>query len=302
MKYGGRPTILDTRDYSYLRTFGALSKEQIKRLPENYDVDRGLTMPDQNKLDPFSCTAYTTCDMGTDQDGIIYAPKYTYMKTLFMQGLPPETNGSDIRPALQSATVYGLLPDAHMPEHLRDRDEDFTAKQSNWPNGIDAIAGKLEHRKGKYFNVYNDGGLNWFESFMSALWTNRGDKRAISVGIPWICSYADDGTMLMPAPDLIAAAKSNPWKVGWHNVKVSGWRYRNGRRVLRVKPWQGEKFGDGGWVYMPEDVCEALMEIRGSCAFTQKDATAEDIQTIKIGILETILKYLSMILGRKHYA
>src|SRR3990167_5413029 len=130
-KNGARPTELDPRDYSFVATFGALSPIA---LPDEYSVDAGLTMPDQNgDGNPYSCTGYTTTDLGTDQDNVIYSPEYTYMKTLFLQGLPPETNGSDIRPALKSSKVYGLLPRLNTPIDLLGKGEDFTAAQANWP-------------------------------------------------------------------------------------------------------------------------------------------------------------------------
>lgn len=303
MPNGARPTELDTRDRSFHQTFGAISKENIEHLPETYDVDAGLTMPDQvGEGNPFSCTAYTTCDLGTDQDKVVYAPEYTYMKTLFMQGLPPETNGSDIRPSLKSASVYGLLPKEHMPESLKGRGEDYTANQSHWATGVDAFAGKLEHRKGGYFNVYIDGGLSWFDSFRSALWINKDDKRAISCGLPWICSYGADGMMQMPDSHTLAMAMRDPFRVSWHNVKISGWTMRHGKKVLRVKAWIPTYTGDKGWLYMTPEVCNALMEVRGSVAYTMKDADPSDIRTIKIGMYETILKYLLMIIGKKLYA
>lgn len=296
---GTRPTELDERDYSFHRSFGAVSMEKV---PLEYNVDAGLTMPDQTAHDPYSCTAYTTCDISTDQDGIVYQPKYTYMKTLFMQGLPPWTNGSDIRPSLKSAKVYGLLPKEFTPQIIEGMDEDFTANQSNWPSGVDSIAGKLEHRKGDFYNVYDDGGMDWFDSFKSALWLNKSEKRALSIGTPWI-THPDQRGVVQPIEKvMLDAARNNPNSVSWHNWKICGWKWIDGTQYLIGKPWQGNAYGDRGWIYVSRETINQLMEIRGSVAFTIRDATPEDIYTIKLGILETVLLYLYRIINVKRYA
>lgn len=294
-KHGTRPTTLDRRDYSFHGTFGTINADLIAKLPTAYNVDAGLTMPDQNADgNPYSCTAYTTCDLGTDQDKVIYSPEYTYMKTLVMQNLPPETNGSDIRPALKSAKVYGLLPKASKPVILDGKGEDFTAQVSVWPLGLDAISGLLEHRKGDYFNVYDDGGLDWYDSFKSALWINRDDKRGISLGTPWLWNSAPRGFLTE------YFTYNGPSSVGWHNWKICGWKVIDGQEYLIGKPWCGRNYGDNGFVYVSRATINKVMAIRGSVAFTLKDATEADIKTIKIGMIETILYYLKLLLGKPH--
>lgn len=296
MKYGARPTERDPRDYSWNRTFGVAKPTT---LPAEYSVDIGLTMPDQTILDPFSCTAYTTCDLGTDQDGVEYQPKYTYMKTLFIQGLPPETNGSDIRPALRSAKVYGLLPIEYTPELLKERFEDFTANQANWPPGVDAISGKLEHRKGKYFNVYDDGGLDWFDAFRSSMWINKGDKRGVSVGTPWFPEWGSAPSGILTNQFVY---KGDPRNVGWHNYAIKGWKVIDGKQYLMSKPWQGRGYGDNGWAYFDRETINRVMEIRGSVAFTLADAYPKDIQHIKLDMFELIATYVLRMLRIKVYA
>lgn len=310
MKSGTKPATLDPRDYSFHRTFGTANPLS---LPTEYCVDARLTMPDQvAEGNPFSCTAYTTCDLATDQDGKQYAPEYTYMKTLFMQGLPPTTNGSDIRPALRSATVYGLLPKQYMPAEVLGKGEDFTAAQGNWPTAVDQVAGKLENSQGQYFNVWDDGGLDWFQGFQSALWLNRHDKRGISVGTPWFREWQKENV----APSGILTESfvysGRPETVGWHNWACKGWARHNtkgelinpdtGELYLMVKAWMGSSVGDNGWVYMDRPTVNRVMEIAGSVAYTQANADKKDIFTIKLARIEQALIFLWRLVGMKRYA
>lgn len=292
MKFGTNPSIQDSRDYSFNLTFGLAAPE---KLPDEFSVDAGFLIQDQNADgNPYSCTAYGVTDTGTDQDGEIYAPEYTYMKTLFSQGKPPETNGSDLRPALKSAKVYGLLPKSNVPDVLQGKGEDFTANQSNWPTGVDAIAGKLEHRKGNYFNVYDDGGLDWFDSIKSAIWKNRADKRAVILGTPWLWLSAPQGFLTDQF-----VYDGNPQSVGWHAWNIKGWTMIDGKQYLIGKPWQGKNYGANGWVYVSRETINKVMKIKGSIAFTLADATAADIKTIQLGILGTILDYIMRLIRIK---
>lgn len=290
MKSGSRPAVQDPRDASFAKTFGSITPE---KLPSEYSCDVGLTMPSQiEDGNPYSCTAYSVTDLGTDQDNIIYSPEFTYMKTLYLQGLPPETNGSDIRPAMKSAKVYGLLPKMNMPLNLLGTGEDHTASQSNWPVEVDKEAGKLEHRKSGYFNVYTDGGQDWFDAFKSALWLNRDDKRGICLGTPWVWSSAPAGFLTEHF-----VYDGNPNSVSWHCWAIKGWTTINGEQYLIGKPWQGKNYGANGFVYLSRATINNAMEIRGSVAFTIADARPEDVRTIQLGIIETILLYLWRMIG-----
>lgn len=296
IKNGARPTELDSRDYSFNATFGSISPLQLS---QEYNVDASLTMPDQNADgNPFSCTGYSTCELGTNQDGVVYSPEYTYMKTLFLQNLPPETNGSDMRPSLKSAKVFGLLPKENVPEILKGKGEDFTANHANWPIGLDAISGKLEHRKANYFNVYDDGPGDWFDAFRSALWLNREDKRSISLGTPWFYEWAvpQNGKL---TPHFIY---NGPSQHSWHNWVITGWKMIDGEPYLMGKSLQGRNYGDNGWCYVSRETINKVMEIRGSVAFTLADARPEDVQTIQLGIWEVIVLFFARLVNLKRLA
>ena len=292
IKSGTKAAVQDRKDYSYNRTFGVVTPEQ---LPDEFSVDAGLWMPNQNADgNPYSCTAYSVCDVGSDQDGLLYSPAYAYCKNLFMQGLPPETNGSDLRPALKQPKIYGLLPNEDVPEILQGKGEDFTADQSNWPTGVDAIAGKLEHRKGSYFNVYDDGGLDWYDAIKSAIWMNRADKRGVILGTPWLWFSAPQGFL---SPNFVY--NGDPRSVSWHAWNIKGWTMIDGKQYLIGKPWQGKEYGANGWVYVSRETINKVMPIRGAIAFTLADATAADIKSIQFGILGVIVDFIARLLRIK---
>src|SRR3954465_4016348 len=120
INHGLQPLQPDKRDKKYLfhRSFGAVSPLD---LPESYSCDAGLTMPDQNADGAFTeCTAYTTTDLATDEDGIEYSPDYTFAQTLRLINVPANTQGADQRTALKSAIAYGLLLKDHAPVSAKE--------------------------------------------------------------------------------------------------------------------------------------------------------------------------------------
>ncbi len=94
----------DHRDYSHTKTFGSITS-----FPEEFNTDLGVTNPNQNAEGlPFGCTGYTQAEVCSDQDGTIYKPSYTYLKTQMMEGTTGQNIGCDIRDSLKSTNVYGV--------------------------------------------------------------------------------------------------------------------------------------------------------------------------------------------------
>lgn len=264
---GARPTELDPRDQSFHGTFGALP---TYNLPEEFNVDAGKTMPDQNADGyPFGCTGYTQSDNAIDRDGNIYKPSYTYLKTCFMEGHQPN-QGCDMRASLKSTRVYGLQKETETT--------DMEAEQ---------------HRGGQYFNVYDDGGLDWFDAIRSSVYSQ---KHAVSCGSPWFSEWALPQVGILPS---VFTYDGIPNHYAWHNYAIKGWKVINGTTYLLVKPWQGKNYGDNGWVYMSRYVANKVFEIRGAVIYTQASAKPEDIAMIKLDIWEYIMIFLNRIAGLK---
>ena len=266
---GLKPIALDLRDYSAARTFGSVAPHTFA---ENYSVDTGKTMADQNADGLFQgCTGYTQTDNLVDEMGSILKASYTYFKTCMMEG-HGYNQGCDIRTSLKSTQVYGVQELAETTDQEAEK-----------------------HRGGKYFNVYNDGGLDWFDSVRSAVFINQ---KGASCGSPWFPIWeqvGSDGIILMPPLNQIQSPDSLPW----HNYSCKGWKTINGVPYLMIKSWQGVNYGAKGWCYMSREVANKVFEIRGSGIFMQAHANTEDIQTIKVSILEQAITFLLMIIGLK---
>jgi len=268
MKFGTFPVELDTRDYSYNRTFGTTKP----LFPDNYNVDIGKTMPDQNADGYFNgCTGYTQADNLGDELDSITKPPFTYERTCFMEG-HDTTQPCSIRTSLKSTRVYGV-------QMLHEATEQEAA----------------QHKGGPYFNVYDDTNLDWFDDIRAAILK---EGKGASLGLPWFWPHVSSHG-IMPTPTLLELdmARYSPFDIPWHNVACKGWKTIGGQPYLILKPWRGPNYGDKGFIYMSRDLTNTLMKIRGSAAFIQTHAKPEDIRTLKLDILETILVYLNRILG-----
>ncbi len=269
IKNGIKPTKKDHRDLSFPKTFGAVSISLS--FPEEYNVDAGLTIPDQN-MDgrPYGCSGYTQSELCQDEDGVKYNPGFTYDKTRMMEGTYPQDVGCSIRDSLKSTIVYGVEADGEVGD-----------KQA------------FNHHRGQYFNV--EPTVDFFDGIRSALWLGRLDKRSVSVGTPWYAIWMGQG------PSRIAEDGFAPLPVdfnsnySWHNYKVCGWRTINGVPYLIIKPWCGSTFGNKGYCYFSRELVNQLMAVDGSAAFTLGKADPQNIQLVELSVLETIVSYLRML-------
>lgn len=272
MLQGVQPTTIDPNDYSAHLSLGGTGV----LLPE-YNVDAGMTMRNQNNDGySFSCTGQTQTDNLIDQYREILDPIWTYKNTCYIEG--HEMNqGCQIRNSFKATRVYGVK---------KEREDDVDA---------------LTRRGGSYFNIYDDSTHDWFDGIRTQIQLN---KRAVSAGTPWFNSWSSvnsTGIMPMPTGDELARAKSNVNAVLWHNYAIKGWILIGGIPYLICKSWQGPTYGDKGWCYMSREVANAVFEIRGSAAFIQAVAIPDDIQKIKLDIMEVLLVYLNRLLGRLRY-
>jgi hypothetical protein len=268
IKSGVNPVKKDHRDYSFHRTFGALTPTFTDAL----NLDAGLTMPDQDADGlPYGCTGYASDDLCTDEDKIIYYPKSTYDQTLMMEGITPsdpnfEKVGCDVRDSLNSTIVYGL--------------------QAVGETGSQA----LNHRRGAYYNVDLAQGMDWFDSLRNCLVLNQ---RSISIATPWYPTWETTNQGIIKAPNSYDTTFAS-----WHNWKVCGWKTINGVVYLIGKSWQGKSYGDGGLCYFPREVINQLMTIQGTGAFTLTPYTNQMAQRVILTLWEYVGSYLRLIANK----
>ncbi len=282
IKHGIEPVELDKRDFSFLRTFGAISGVQ---LPASFDLDANLyPVPNQNLYNeffnipalPFGCTEYTANELCTDEDKIAYDPMFT--ESLVHANAK---GGIDMRTPLASVCDSGVL------------------SKGNSVYGYDspyAVSLAKESKRAAYFRVGQNP--DYFDGVRTAMFSNN---RSVSVGTPWFGEWSAagwgsifkreaDGTIttsaggtktgIMPMPDV-----KNISGLPWHCYKVSGWVVKNGVTYLKGKPWCGPDFAENGFIYISREVFNAVMTIYGTAAFTVAKAAPAQIKTVGIAYI-----------------
>ena len=253
----------DHRRYSYQRTFGAA------QVLHDLDLDAGLTNFDQNKVNPVfkngpypnGCSGYTAADIATDADKIVYDPGFNYEMTLLMDNLPQDAPCT-LQASMKAPVVYGLHAEGE-PEELA-----------------------LNHRRGPYFEVDQIPGLDWFDSFWSAMQTGG---RSISVGTPWYLELTNAKKGIVD--DVFI--RDTPF---WHAWKACGVKTINGKPYLKVKAWVGPKKGDKGFYYFSRETVNKLMAVKGTDALTNSKATPGDIRVVQLTIQQTVISYMYRLL------
>lgn len=276
---GIQKTKRDHRDYSFHKTFGT-TRFDVGSLPQEFNIDAGLWMPDQNAFGlPFGCTGFTQGDLIADQDKEIPNPAYIYDAT------PPHDRslGRSLRASFKVIC-----------------DKDMLFPLLNDPT-------KTLKPRPKYFSVKPAGRIDWFDAVRIAIFVNQHEFRSVSVGSPWFSEWnnAGSGTEVVKEPNgtytlrvapqgksgILPAPAKYTWGVIGHNWKISGWKVIDGVEYLIGKPWQGENFGDNGWVYVSREIFNKTMQVNGSSAFTVADDDAP-IKTVGWDIIEIIVSFI----------
>lgn len=271
---GYKKRFTDHRDYDFHKTFGTANFD-VSQLPENFSVDAGLTMPDQMADGyPMGCAGYEGADLCANQDNVAYDGGELYRAT------PPfDEGGRDLRAMLSILKTRGpKTPD-----------------------------GKLGEKRTAYFNIRRTDTLDWFDAIRVAIWVNREEKRAAGTGVPWFPEFEDkigpDG--ILQAPTQYAWKKANG-----HAAVDSGWETVNGAPYLLVKSWQGRGYGKKGWCLMSREICNSLLNMYFTEAFTvtkrpdKVETVAHDLDLIELlvsylpGLIQKWLVALAVQLGK----
>lgn len=237
---GLKPIRPDTRDYSFLPTYGQVSPDP-EGLPANFSIYAGQAIPNQNLADtrfspalsplPYGCTGESgsyTCSL---EDAFsFYNPQDLYLNTP-----PGDQGGRDLRAMLSTLCSRGP----------RAQDGSFGIKRS------------------AYFNCYGSGRITDADAVRIALWINQYEKRPVIVGSFWYPEFAStdiNGSLPMPS--------FNTQQASLHCYLITGWRTTNGVIEFQVLSWQGMNYGTQGVCWMSETVFNALMAQPYSGSYT----------------------------------
>ncbi|MFN3658162.1 MAG: hypothetical protein ACK4UO_12975 [Pseudolabrys sp.] len=264
IQHGLQPLTPDKRDkrYFFHRNFGAA---KLSGLPDYFSCDAGLTMPNQHEDNaPTECTAYTVADLGTDQDGVLYSPDYTFAQTLRLQGAKPNQQGADLRMGLKSAIAFGLLRKESAPFTAKEKGQEFIANWLVWPRALELEA--IKNAKAAYYGC-TTGPYDAFGNICSALWINRDKKMGAAIGTPWLPEWSRVGPdgIIPPGAEI---SKHRAESLPWHAWKIAGWATFNGEPYLIGKTWQGPNVGDHGFLYFDRDTINRVLAVEGTGAFT----------------------------------
>lgn len=258
---GTGPTPIDHRDYDYIKTkkLGGL----VPTFLEEYNVDAGLWIPDQNAGSdlfnppvppmPYGCTNYSQCELCSDEDGVLYDPSYLESITH-----ANAHGGGSLRAALQAVVKHGVRNQAGQI---------------------------IKGQHPAFFNVRAAGAIDWFDAARLAMASTAAEKRGVSVGTPWYPEFMERA--LLPIPDF------SLYRASWHNWVIKGWKIVNGESHLIAKPHIGPNYGDKGFCYFSRPLYNSLMNIPGTAAFTlDKLLPGEKAVTIDTKINEWIVSLI----------
>ncbi len=289
IKHGLKPIQRDVRDRSFQKTFTPVPWHKrlfggtIPVLQDNFSVDSGLTMPDQNVDGLFlGCTAYAQLELCTDQDGIIYDDyKFQYDKTLAFEGVFDETQGCDIRDSLKMICTIG-------------------PKKKGDDNSADSYA----KRRGAYYSLELYSGLDWFDTIRHTIETNfqlNKLKCSVSIGTPWFAEFEPigNGNGKVVSDGLISdiPVVEDINNLDWHNWKIAGCITIQGQAYLLAKTWQGKNYGSNGWVYFSRNAINAIMTIKFTGAFTVAPLNTVSPQTIQKTLAEVVIQWMNVIIS-----
>lgn len=148
MRHGVLPDTKDHRTYSYERTFGSTV---LSRVPDEFNFDIGLTMPDQNADGLYeACTGYAQADVCTDEDKKVYLARPLYDYTMQIMGIKP----GDSR--------YEKVP-CKIKDSLK--------------------AVRELYRRDDYFDILDNKPFDAFDTIRMVMWS---EGRTATVGTPWL--------------------------------------------------------------------------------------------------------------------
>jgi len=255
MKNGTRP-IKRLPKKAFHELYGGIDVSSI----QDFNLDAGLTMPDQDADSAYSeCTGYTVADILTDIFKKAFSGDFSYAAGLHLDGVASSITGGDFHSSMQAAVMFGGQTQIAASIRASNVGELEVSEWTAWMSKDKAQA--LSNAQNGTLNAL--GLADAFDSIRNAL---AQGKISVSMGSPWYSEWESntgaDGIMPIPADT------KNIVDLPWHNYKICGQKTINNTPYLIVKSWQGTKYGDGGYSYMSREVCDAVLDLIGTGALT----------------------------------
>ncbi len=276
IRSGLTPLRKDKRDFKLGLAFGF---QKLKDVPDtDFVVAEPLEIKDQFEND--MCTAYASCAVSEDQEGVPLSPEYTFAKTKQLSGDWKEF-GANLRDAAKSHTKFGALEKQVSPFHYPEQDRNFIANWNNWPAEYDQKA--KEHQKDSFFSV--DGPYDKFDNIRAALWKFKDERRSQIVGAVWRASWMTKDGVVPTSYE----KDGTP-----HAFKIFGQKTINGKLYLVAQLSNGTTIGDRGIFYVPREVANREFTYGN---FMFKDIDPEQVKTLQQDYI-ALLKYYVQLLTK----
>jgi hypothetical protein len=189
--------------------------------------------------DPTECVVLAITDILGNSLGQLFDPDYSYALTLALQGLVPNTNGLDPYSAMVAAIVYGVLPISDEAFTSKVMGELYTANIQNYALTDLAAALKFAQSNFKTFHVIDD-----YQSYLSTY------KMGAMICMDWYASFTTNTSGVLEAPNTGDPFSSHcPAVYDFDPVKG-----------LLIKPWLGENYGQGGYVWLSPAIFEQVFQ------------------------------------------
>lgn len=257
MKYGLKPHKNDPRDHSFKKTFGTSRLE----LPSDYSTNENAKILDQG--DSMFCTAFASCAVAADEDGVNYSPEWFFAQEKHVEGGNIE-EGVDLRTACKTAVKCGFLNQGSTYMSLQTNDPIFLANYLNWPYYIGNKA-KANSRKAFFFV---DGPYDTFDNIRSSMYQNKLQKMAVLAGSSWYEEWNESQAGVIP--------ETYSQIGGLHAFKIIGWTTLGGKEYLTIQNSYGVQIGNKGYFYMSRAVANKELK-EGLYCFVPHDGAVETV-------------------------
>jgi hypothetical protein len=182
--------------------------------------------------DPNECVALAIVDVCSNADGRAYDPDFTYAMEPRLTGAAPTNGGRDTLTSMSATVAYGLLPMAEAT---------FTTKPvSTLPQASDTYVANYQNYSAQQLQdalKYARKGIRYLYSYEDISGYLSAYKLGVVLTIRWYDSFN-----LTPATGTLPAPQGSFTS---HAVAV----YED-NGTLRIKPFKGSAFGDGGYCYL----------------------------------------------------
>lgn len=285
MNYSGtRPAQHIARVKPFVHAFGAAT---LQVLPD-FNVDPGLTMPDQNADQGFTeCVGYTGADHLTDITRHTFMPDFSYAAARYVAGDGPGTNGASFHAGMEGVVALGgaLWKDYNYPATYvaKDKGELFVSDFANWTDKVKTEA--LTHAQNGIRNVLTPG-MDAFDAVLLAAYQGR---RGVSIGTPWMFSPPAQRAGNYRTWDLRGVCETpdlslNYFFFPWHNYAIKGKKTFDGVPYAIVKSWQGDQIADHGWLYWNRETVNGLLAMPKTGALTTDPDASRWASVVTIAI------------------